>query len=56
MKERLQKNLIEIDDIKVGNGKSEMINIGKWDCESCKWKRICLMEGKLKNGVIKLKI
>jgi hypothetical protein len=29
-----------------------MLDSGKWDCESWKRERICLMEEKIKNGLI----
>jgi hypothetical protein len=34
--------------------KAEIIDSGKWDCESCKWERICLMEEKFKNGLFEI--
>jgi hypothetical protein len=37
MEEKFKKSLIEIGDTKLGNGKGEMVESGKWDCE--RWKR-----------------
>jgi hypothetical protein len=42
--EKLKNGLIEIEDIKLGNCKAEIVYSGKWDCEICKFERICLME------------
>jgi hypothetical protein len=51
--EKFKNGLTEIEEIKLGKSKAEMRDGRKWDCERCKWERICLMEEKLKNGLIK---
>jgi hypothetical protein len=52
MEEKLKNDLFEIEDIKLGNGKAEMVDSWKWDNERWKRERICLMEEKIKNGLI----
>jgi hypothetical protein len=32
-----------------GNVKAKFVDSGKWNCERCKWERICLLEEKLQN-------
>jgi hypothetical protein len=30
------------------------VDSGKWNCERCKWERLCLLEEKLQNGLIQI--
>jgi hypothetical protein len=46
--EKLRNGLIEIEDIKLGNGKDGIIDSGKWDTERWKRERICLWRRNLK--------
>ena len=44
-----------------GNVKAQLVDTGKWNCGSCKWERLCLLEEELQNAVnqveeLKLKI
>ena len=32
-----------------GNIKAQLVGSGKWNCERCKWERLCLLEEKLQN-------
>jgi hypothetical protein len=34
-----------------GNAKAQLADSGKWNCERCKWERLCLLEEKLKNAL-----
>jgi hypothetical protein len=36
MEGKLKNFLFEIEDIKLGKGKAEIVDRGKWDCERCK--------------------
>jgi hypothetical protein len=31
-----------------------LVDSGKWNCERCKWKRLCLLEEKLRNVLNKI--
>jgi hypothetical protein len=33
-----------------GNVKDQLVDSGKWNCERCKWERLCLLEEKLQNN------
>ena len=34
-----------------GNVKVQLVDSGKWNCERCKWERLCLLEEKLQNAL-----
>jgi hypothetical protein len=34
-----------------GNVKAQFVDSGKWNCERCKWERLCLLEEKLQNAL-----
>ena len=34
-----------------GNVQAQLVDSGKWNCESCKWERLCLLEEKLQNDL-----
>jgi hypothetical protein len=33
------------------NVEAQLVDSGKWNCEWCKWERLCLLEEKLKNAL-----
>jgi hypothetical protein len=33
------------------NVKAQLVDSGKWNCERCKWERVCLLEEKLQNAL-----
>ena len=37
-----------------GNVKAQLVDSRIWNCERCKWERLCLFEEKLKNAVIEI--
>jgi hypothetical protein len=38
-------------DNSCGNVKAQLVDSGKWNCERCKWERLCLLEEKLQNAL-----
>jgi hypothetical protein len=34
-----------------GNVKVQLVDSGRWNCERCKWERLCLLEEKLQNAL-----
>jgi len=34
-----------------GNVMAQLVDSGKWNCERCKWERLCLLEEKLQNAL-----